>query len=104
MIITSMNLSYLFIFSNSWCSSKSSTKVIIHFKIINLVYGDINLLKYFYILATSPKTHYRIISLKKLKLEFLDFKKSFVDVDGFFLCLEHGGNSPQKTFSYIINI
>jgi hypothetical protein len=30
--------------------------------------------------------------------------KDFVDVDDFFLCLQNGGNSPQKTFNYIINI
>jgi hypothetical protein len=32
-------------------------------------------------------------------------KKSFVDVDGPFLCLQNGGNLPPKNkFGYIINI
>ncbi len=30
-------------------------------------------------------------------------KKSFVDVDGPFLCLQNGENSPQKKINYIIN-
>jgi hypothetical protein len=36
-------------------------------------------------------------------MEILGFliKKSFVDVDGLCLCLQNGGNSPQKIFNYI---
>jgi hypothetical protein len=59
------------------------------------------LLKYFYILATSFKTHCRIIAFKKKCNKNL---KCFVDVDGPFLCLQNGGNSPQKKISYITNI
>jgi hypothetical protein len=49
-------------------------------------------------LITSPTTHCRIISLKKIKIGnwflFL-IKKFFVDVDGPFLGFQNGGNSPH---------
>jgi uncharacterized membrane protein YbaN (DUF454 family) len=51
---------YLLIF---WCFSKSSTIRFNHVLVIDHVYGGINLLKYFNILATSPKTHHKIIPL-----------------------------------------
>ncbi len=49
-------------------------------------------------MATSPRNHCRIISIKKLKLEIFGFliKKSFFDVDGPFLCLQNSENSSPK--------
>jgi len=58
-------------------------------------------------LAISLKTHYKIISLLKIKYIFIFilFLKPFVDVDGPFLRSQNHGNSPhKKTFGYIINI
>jgi len=81
-----------------WFFSRSSTTKFNHVLAIDHVYGGINLLKYFYILATNPRTHCRIISLNFWNLKFLVFlvKKSFVNVDGPFLCLKNDGNSPPK--------
>jgi hypothetical protein len=66
--------------------------------VIDHVHGGINLFKYFYILATNPRTHCKIISLKKNSsiLFFFKIENSFVDVDGAFLYLQNGGNSPPK--------
>jgi len=57
---------YLFVFSNLWCSSKSSTKFFNHVLDIDHVYGGKILLKYFYILAISPRTHCRIFKFENL--------------------------------------
>jgi hypothetical protein len=66
------------------------------------------LLEYLYILVTSPTTHCRIISFKKLKnnfkYNFFKIKKYFVDVDvPSCVCkmveIHHNG-----FFNYIINI
>jgi hypothetical protein len=66
---------YFLFFSNLWCSSKLSTRIFNHVFTIDHVYGGINLLKYFYVLVTSLKTHLKIYHLnfkilfkKKLKL------------------------------------
>ncbi len=55
---------YLFIFSNLWCFSSSFTVRFNHILVIDCVYGGINLLKYFHILARNIRTDCRIISLK----------------------------------------
>jgi len=57
-----------------WCSSRSSTRKFNHVLAIDHVYGGINFLTYFYILATSFRTHSRIITLKKKLVIFLVFK------------------------------
>jgi len=64
-----INECYFFKTSNLCCSSRSSTRKFNHVLAIDHVYENINLLKYFYILATSHRTHCKIISLKK-KLVF----------------------------------
>jgi hypothetical protein len=53
---------FIFIFSNLWCFSRSSRGRFNHVLAIDHVYGEINLLKYFCILDTSPRTHGTIIS------------------------------------------
>jgi hypothetical protein len=56
-------ITYIYI-SNLCCFSRSSTRIFNHVLVIDHVYGGINLLKYFYILAINPKTHCKFISLK----------------------------------------
>jgi len=53
------------------------------------------LLKSFFILATSPKTYYKIFNFH-FYFYFLTFKKKIIVVDGPFLCSKDGGYSKQK--------
>jgi hypothetical protein len=74
------------------------------------MYGCTTLLKYLYSLATSLRTHYKIISLKNEIYIFLVFsmKKYFVDVDGlFYVCkmmeIHHKKNSDTSLiFIYLL--
>jgi hypothetical protein len=49
---------------------------------LQAIYGSSNLLKYSYILAISPRTHYKIISFLKYKT-IKKIKTIFVDVASF---------------------
>jgi hypothetical protein len=47
-------------------------------------------------LAKNPRNHCKALVLKEGQFWFYKIKKTFVNVDGPFLCLQNGGNSQVK--------